>query len=148
MDGRIAMLVADILKSKGSEVVTAPPSMPVADAARLLSEKRIGSILIMDRGTVAGILSERDIVRRLAADGPSCLDAPVSRLMTAKVVTCTSTQSIADVMEMMTTGRFRHVPVVEDGRVAGMISIGDVVKWRLEEAQEEVRQLAAYVAGT
>ena len=133
------MLVSDILKSKGNTVVSAPPSLPVADAARLLAEKRIGSILIM----------ERDIVRTLANEGPSCLDGPVSRLMTEKVVTCTPGQTIADVMEMMTTGRFRHVPVVDDGRVAGMISIGDVVKWRLEEAQEEVRQMAAYVvAGT
>ena len=73
---------------------------------------------------------------------------PVSRLMTAKVVTCTPAQSIGDVMQMMTTGRFRHVPVMDKGKVAGMISIGDVVKWRLEEAQEEVRQMAAYVAGT
>ena len=141
------MLVSDILKSKGSDVVTAPPSLPVADAARLLSEKRIGSLLILDRGKVVGILSERDIVRALAAEGPSCLDGPVSRLMTAKVVTCDPGQTIADVMEMMTSGRFRHVPVIADGRVAGMISIGDVVKWRLEEAQEEVRQMAAYVAG-
>ncbi len=141
------MLVSDILKSKGNTVVTAPPSLPVADAARLLAEKRIGSILIMDRRKIAGILSERDIVRALAGEGPSCLDGPVSRLMTAKVVTCTPAQAIADVMEMMTTGRFRHVPVVDGGEVAGMISIGDVVKWRLEEAQEEVRQMAAYVAG-
>ena len=141
------MLVSDILKSKGNTVVSAPPSLSVADAARLLAEKRIGSILITERDKVAGILSERDIVRTLANEGPGCLDGPVSRLMTAKVVTCTPGQTIADVMEMMTTGRFRHVPVLDDGRVAGMISIGDVVKWRLEEAQEEVRQMAAYVAG-
>lgn len=141
------MLVSDILKSKGNTVVSAPPSMPVADSARLLAEKRIGSILIMERDQVAGILSERDIVRALASEGPSCLDGPVSRLMTAKVVTCTPSQTIADVMEMMSTGRFRHVPVLENGQVTGMISIGDVVKWRLEEAQEEVRQMAAYVAG-
>ena len=142
------MLVSDILKSKGDVVVTAPPGMPVAEAARLLAEKRIGSILILDRGKVAGILSERDIVRALANEGPTCLDGPVSRLMTAKVVTCTPAQSIGDVMQMMTTGRFRHVPVMDNGKVASMISIGDVVKWRLEEAQEEVRQMAAYVAGT
>lgn len=141
------MLVADILKSKGNAVVTAPPSLPVSEAARLLADKRIGSILILDRATVAGILSERDIVRALATEGPSCLDGPVSGLMTRKVVTATPSQTISDVMEMMTTGRFRHVPVVEDGRVVGMVSIGDVVKWRLEEAQEEVRQMAAYVAG-
>lgn len=141
------MFVADILKTKGSAVVTAPPSLSVADAARTLADKRIGSILIVDRGKIAGILSERDIVRALATSGPSCLEGPVSRLMTAKVVTCTPAQTISDVMELMTKGRFRHVPVLDDGEVAGMISIGDVVKWRLEEAQEEVRQMAAYVAG-
>lgn len=141
------MLVADILKSKGSAVVTAPPSLPVAEAARQLADRRIGSLLILDGDGVAGIVSERDIVRALATQGPSCLDRPVSELMTRKVVTCPTSATIAEVMELMTTGRFRHVPVVEDGRVAGIISIGDVVKWRLEEAQEEVRQMAAYVAG-
>lgn len=141
------MLVSDILKTKGSDVVAVPPTMAVSDAAKLLAEKRIGSVLVLDKEKIAGILSERDIVRTLAAEGASCLDGPVSRLMTAKVVTCRPDQSISDVMELMTTGRFRHVPVVEDGHLAGMISIGDVVKWRLEEAQEEVRQLAAYVSG-
>lgn len=141
------MLVSDILKTKGSAVVAVPPTMAVSDAAKLLAEKRIGSVLVLDKEKIAGILSERDIVRTLAAEGASCLDGPVSRLMTAKVVTCRPDQSISDVMELMTTGRFRHVPVVEDGHLAGMISIGDVVKWRLEEAQEEVRQLAAYVSG-
>lgn len=141
------MLVSDILKTKGSAVVAVPPTMAVSDAAKLLAEKRIGSVLVLDKEKIAGILSERDIVRTLAAEGASCLDGPVARLMTAKVVTCRPDQSISDVMELMTTGRFRHVPVVEDGHLAGMISIGDVVKWRLEEAQEEVRQLAAYVSG-
>ena len=141
------MLVSDILKTKGSDVVAVPPTMAVSDAAKLLAEKRIGSVLVRDKEKIAGILSERDIVRTLAAEGASCLDGPVSRLMTAKVVTCRPDQSIGDVMELMTTGRFRHVPVVEDGHLAGMISIGDVVKWRLEEAQEEVRQMAAYVSG-
>ena len=141
------MLVSDILKTKGSDVVAVPPTMAVSDAAKLLAEKRIGSVLVLDKEKIAGILSAHDIVRTLAAEGASCLDGPVSRLMTAKVVTCRPDQSIGDVMELMTTGRFRHVPVVEDGHLAGMISIGDVVKWRLEEAQEEVRQMAAYVSG-
>lgn len=141
------MLVSDILKTKGSGVVAVPPAMAVSDAAKLMAEKRIGSVLVMDKEKIAGILSERDIVKTLAKEGASCLDGPVSRLMTAKVVTCRPDQSISNVMELMTTGRFRHVPVVADGRLAGMISIGDVVKWRLEEAQEEVRQMAAYVSG-
>lgn len=142
------MLVSDILKAKGSTVVTAPPSLPVTDALAILTEKRIGSILIMEAGAIAGILSERDIVRALAKRGTDCLQGPVSGLMTAKVVTCAPEQSIAEVMQIMTEGRFRHVPVVSGSRLAGMISIGDVVKWRLEETEEEVRQMTAYVAGS
>lgn len=142
------MLVSDILKTKGTNVVTVAPDTPVGTAVATLAEKRIGCIVVTtDGGTLAGILSERDVVRVLAEQGGDVLDEPVSALMTAKVVTCAPSQSIAAVMEMMTSGRFRHVPVLQDGRLAGMISIGDVVKFRLEETEEEVRQLAAYVAG-
>ena len=142
------MLVSDILKTKGNNVVTVAPDTPVSAAVSTLAEKRIGCIVVTtDGGALAGILSERDVVRMLAEKGGDVLDEPVSALMTAKVVTCAPAQTIANVMEMMTTGRFRHVPVVEEGRLAGMISIGDVVKFRLEETEEEVRQLAAYVAG-
>ena len=141
------MLVSDILKAKGSAVVTAPPSLGVTDALAILSEKRIGSILITEGSTIVGIVSERDIVRALAKRGTACLEGPVSGLMTAKVVTCAPQQTIAEVMQIMTEGRFRHVPVVAGGRLAGMVSIGDVVKWRLEETEEEVRQMTAYVAG-
>jgi CBS domain-containing protein len=142
------MLVSDILKSKGSAVVTASPELSVTEALAILAEKRIGSILILDGGEISGILSERDIVRALAKSGPACLKSPVAALMTSKVVTCAPQQAIAEVMQIMTEGRFRHVPVVADGKIAGMVSIGDVVKWRLEETEEEVRQMTAYVAGS
>lgn len=142
------MIVSDILKTKGKNVVTVSPDTPVGAAVATLAEKRIGCIVVTtDGGALAGILSERDVVRMLAQQGGDVLDEPVSSLMTAKVVTCSPKQTIADVMEMMTQGRFRHVPVLEEGRLAGMISIGDVVKFRLEETEEEVRQLSAYVAG-
>jgi CBS domain-containing protein len=142
------MLVSDILKTKGNNVVTVAPDTPVGAAVSTLAEKRIGCIVVTtDGGALAGILSERDVVRMLARQGGDVLDEPVSALMTAKVVTCTPSQTIAQVMEMMTSGRFPHVPVMEEGRLAGMVSIGDVVKCRLEETEEEVRQLAAYVAG-
>ena len=141
------MLVSDILNAKGNDVVTASPQTLISEAAKILAENRIGSVLVMNGAQLAGILSERDIVRVLAAEGAACLDGPVSRIMTAKVVTCRPDQSISDVMQMMTNGRFRHVPVMAGGKLSGMISIGDVVKWRLEEAQEEVRQMAAYVTG-
>lgn len=142
------MLVSDILNNKGRDVCTVAPDTPVAQAVATLAEKRIGCIVVTtDGGALAGILSERDVVRMLAQKGGDVLDEPVSALMTAKVVTCSANQTISAVMEMMTTGRFRHVPVIEDGRLAGMVSIGDVVKHRLEETEEEVRQMAAYVAG-
>lgn len=141
------MLVSDILKAKGAAVFSVAPDRSVAEAAALMAEKRIGSLLVLRGEAIAGILSERDIVRGLANQGGDCLARRVADLMTAKVVTCVPQQPIAEVMEIMTAGRFRHVPVVEDGRLAGMVSIGDVVKWRLEEAQEEVRQMTAYVAG-
>lgn len=141
------MLVSDILRSKGSAVFGVAPGVSVAEAARQLTEKRIGALLVLEEGRLAGILSERDIVRALAKQGPGCLDRPVATLMTAKVVTCTPGHAIAEVMETMTQSRIRHLPVMEGGRLAGMVSIGDVVKWRLEEAQEELRQMTAYVAG-
>lgn len=144
----VEMIVSDILKTKGKNVVTVAPDTPVGTAVATLAEKRIGCIVVTtDGGALAGILSERDVVRVLAQQGGDVLDEPVSALMTAKVVTCSPSQTIADVMEMMTQGRFRHVPVLEEGRLAGMVSIGDVVKFRLEETEEEVRQLSAYVAG-
>ncbi|NQW08324.1 MAG: CBS domain-containing protein [Alphaproteobacteria bacterium] len=142
------MLVSDILKTKGYEVISTTPKATVAAAARQLSDKRIGSVLVMNGDAIAGILSERDIVCALAEQGAGCLDRSVGDLMTSSVVTCRPDQTIADVMEKMTTGRFRHVPVVDGGRVVGMISIGDVVKYRLAEAQDEVAHLAAYVAGS
>lgn len=142
------MLVSDILKTKGSEVISTTPQATVAEAVRQLADKRIGSVLVMNGDTIAGILSERDIVHALADIGGDCLNRSVGDLMTSTVVTCRPNQTIADVMEKMTTGRFRHVPVVNNGQVIGMISIGDVVKYRLAEAQDEVAHLAAYVAGS
>lgn len=142
------MLVSDILKTKGSDVMSTTPGATVSEAARQLADKRIGSVLVMNDDAIAGILSERDIVRALAEIGAGCLDKSVGELMTSTVVTCRPDQTIADVMEKMTTGRFRHVPVVDNGQVVGMVSIGDVVKYRLAEAQDEVAHLAAYVAGS
>jgi CBS domain-containing protein len=141
------MLVSDILKTKGDLVHAISRDHSITDAARLLSERKIGSVVVMESGRLVGILSERDIVRAIAARGSSCLSEQVAEVMTAKVVTCTRHQSISEVMEMMTEGRFRHVPVLEDGDVIGVISIGDVVKHRLDESQEEIRHLSAYVAG-
>lgn len=141
------MLVSDILRRKGRDVVCAPPTQSVTEAARLMATKGIGSVLVLSDGSIAGILSERDIVRGLSELGTACLDKPVAELMTRTVVTCSPQERIDRVMELMTDGRFRHVPVVEHGRLVGLVSIGDVVKHRLEEAQAEVEHLSAYVAG-
>ena len=142
------MLVQDILKTKSPEIHSISPDKSVSDAARQLTECRIGSVVVLNGTALVGILSERDIVRAIARLGAACLDEHVSALMTKTVVTCNRDQTISSIMEMMSNGRFRHVQVVDAGAVVGVISIGDVVKHRLDETQEEVRQLAAYVAGT
>lgn len=142
------MLVSAILKTKGSTIITTKPGNSVAEAAHILHVNKIGAILAVDdQGAIAGILSERDIVRGLAVHGATILDQPVSSLMTARVVTCRPDDSIASLMSRMTEGRFRHMPVVSEGRLVGVISIGDVVKFRLAEYTHEVESLRDYVAG-
>jgi CBS domain-containing protein len=141
------MIVDRILSLKGREVVTIDPGRTLAEAAKILSERRIGALLVSDgRQPVSGIVSERDIVRALAERGAQALDEPVSRFMTAKVVTCTGQTSVNDLMELMTQQKFRHVPVVEGGSLAGIISIGDVVKVRVEEIEAEAQAIRDYIA--
>ena len=141
------MNVEHILSEKGRQVVTIGPEASLMDAGRMLSEKRIGAVVVADSANpVLGILSERDIVRAVAANGVAALDEPVSRYMTAKVVTCTTRSAINDLMETMTRGKFRHVPIVEDGRLIGIVSIGDVVKFRVAEIESESRALRDYIA--
>ncbi len=139
------MTIARILSVKGRDVVTIQPHRLISDAISLLAERRIGAVVVTGAdGKVLGILSERDIVRALAA-GPAALQDAVSRYMTAKVITCTAETLVVDAMEDMTNGRFRHLPVVEQGRLAGIISIGDVVKHRLAEIQHETEALREYI---
>ncbi|HEX2216045.1 MAG TPA: CBS domain-containing protein [Xanthobacteraceae bacterium] len=141
------MTVKAILSRKGHSVVTIEPGATLADAARLLSEQRIGSVIVKAAGDrVGGLLSERDIVRTLAERGASALNLTVEQVMTRKVVTCTVAESVGDIMERMTTGKFRHLPVVEGERLIGIISIGDVVKHRLEEMEAESSAMREYIA--
>ena len=141
------MNVEHILSEKGRQVVTIAPQASLMEAGRMLAEKRIGAVVVADPGNpVLGILSERDIVRAVAMNGVAALDEPVSRYMTAKVVTCTTRSAINDLMETMTRGKFRHVPIVEDGRLIGIVSIGDVVKYRVAEIETESRALRDYIA--
>jgi CBS domain-containing protein len=140
------MTVKEILSHKGVDVVTADPHVSIADAVKLLAARRIGAVVVTgaDR-RIVGILSERDIVRALAEKGPAALTAPVAEVMTRKVDTCTMNQTVSELMEQMTSGKFRHVPVVEQGRLAGIISIGDVVKSRVQEMEQESAALKDYI---
>ncbi len=141
------MTVEHILLTKGREVFSIDPGQTLAQAARLLVERHIGAVIVADQfRPVLGILSERDIVRALAARGAAALDEPVAGLMTEKVVSCTSKAGLNEVMELMTQGKFRHVPVIEGGRLIGIVSIGDIVKHRLAEIEEETRAMRDYIA--
>jgi CBS domain-containing protein len=139
------MTVHAILESKGHQVFSVQPDVTVADAVKILGEKRIGAILVMTGTTIEGIFSERDVVRVLAERGASILQEPVSKVMTRKVVTCGRTETVSGLMEKMTQGKFRHLPVVEEGRVIGIISIGDIVKRRVMEYEKEQEALRDYI---
>lgn len=140
------MNVKSILDIKGRLVATIAPEATLADAAHMLAAKKIGAVVVTGPGqSVAGILSERDIVRTVSERGAAALDRTVGETMTTRVVTCGEADSIAQLMEQMTSGKFRHLPVVEDGRLVGIISIGDVVKWRLAEIESEHNALKDYI---
>lgn len=141
------MFVSDILSQKGGSVFTVSPETSVAQVSQQLSVRRIGSVLVLDgEGGVAGIVSERDLVRTLASHGAKALELDARQVMTRDVVTCDPDDSIDQVMETMTRGRFRHLPVVRRGELLGLVSIGDIVKSRLEETRHEAEALKAYIA--
>jgi CBS domain-containing protein len=140
------MFVSDILTQKGGLVFTVTPGTTVTQIAKQLGIRRIGSVLVMaDADTVVGIVSERDLVRALSRHGAAALEFEAREVMTRDVVTCHPDDSIDHVMQVMTNGRFRHLPVVHHGELLGLISIGDVVKARLEETQHETEALRAYI---
>jgi CBS domain-containing protein len=143
------MLVQQILKSKGdSGVITVTPDTRVSEAASILAERRIGGVIVSSDGEHAeGILSERDIVRALAVRGAACLQETVSEMMTRNPVCCTRQDNSDAVLARMTDGRFRHMPVVEEGRLIGIVTIGDVVKARLEELSMEKSALEGMIMG-
>jgi CBS domain-containing protein len=140
------MNVETILKGKGRSVVTIAPDATIGEAVDLLRRKSIGAIVVTaGDGVMAGILSERDVVHALAERGAGLLDLPVSALMTRHVFTCKPGDSVAELMAEMTERRIRHLPVVEAGRLAGIVSIGDVVKNRLDEVEEEATTLRQFI---
>ncbi len=141
------MSVSTMLEGKPKSLITASPDDTVAKAAQLLAKHRIGAVIVCDKsGNVKGILSERDIVRDIAHDGAAILENQVSRCMTKNVLSCKREDSINSVMEIMTEKHFRHMPVTEDGKLIGVISIGDVVKCKIEQAEKDAEELMNYIA--
>lgn len=143
------MIVSQMLKSKDNVgVVSVKPTDTVTEAVKLLSAKRIGTVVVSaDGATLDGILSERDIVREMGKRGTACLDDPVSTMMTSKLTTCSPSDTALGVLEVMTNGRFRHLPVMDDGKMVGLISIGDAVKGRLAELAMEKDALEGMIMG-
>lgn len=141
------MTVAAILAQKGHDVVHVPPTMLVAEITRILAQHDIGAVLVLENESVCGIVSERDIARFLHHYGADTLEMTAERIMTAEVVQCTPDTTALDALALMTRGRFRHLPVVDHGRLCGLVSIGDVVKQRMAQQDYEVDNLRAYVTG-
>lgn len=140
------MKVDQILHSKGVEVFSIPHDAKISDAVGVLHDRNIGAVVVKDGDAVAGILSERDIVRHLKREGAAVLQRPVATCMTRNVVTCTRETTIDELMSQMTERRIRHIPVVENGVLIGLVSIGDVVKRKIEKAEQEAQALKEYIA--
>jgi CBS domain-containing protein len=140
------MTVKAILDSKGTDVATIEPSADLASAIKLLAKRRIGALVVVDPDQqIAGIISERDVIRELAGRGAAALEQPVGQVMTRKVVTCNRAETMSSIMELMTAGKFRHLPVVEQGNLVGIVSIGDVVRYRVQEIEFESATLRDYI---
>jgi CBS domain-containing protein len=139
------MTVRAILDAKGHHVESVEPGAKLSEAIKTLGARKIGALVVMDKGRIEGILSERDIVRVLGERGAAVLDEPVSAVMTRKVISCTPSDTVSALMETMTLGKFRHLPVVHDGSVVGLISIGDIVKQRVQEYEKEQEALRDYI---
>lgn len=140
------MLVAEILKQKGHTVWSVGPDLPLAEACAELERRRVGAVIVCEADQVRGVLSERDVVRAIAGGGAAALSRPVSDYMTADVVFAAPSESVAVLMHRMTDRRIRHLPVLADGRLDGVISIGDVVKCQIDEATREAESLRTYIA--
>lgn len=141
------MLVQSILTEKGSNIISVKAETSIAEVAQILKDQRIGAVLVLeDDGTIDGVLSERDIVRGLATQGARVLDAEAKTLMTRDVISCGVSVDLRDAMALMTKHRIRHLPIVEDDKLIGLISIGDLVKYRIQEAEGEAEALRGYIA--
>ena len=139
------MTIASVLRSKGSEVETIAADASVFDAVRRLGEKRIGALLVIEGGRIAGIMSERDVIYCLREEGADVLQSPVSQVMTAPAITAESTMSVLAALALMTQRRIRHLPVVDGGDLKGIVSIGDLVKHRMERIEAEAEAMRTYI---
>lgn len=141
------MRITDVLRSKGTSVATVEPAATVAELIATLAGHNVGALPVVEAGRLVGIVSERDVVRKLHAGGAALLDSRVADIMTSEVTTCSPNDNVADLARVMTAGRFRHLPVVEDGALTGIVSIGDLVKARIDLLESEREQLQTYIAG-
>ncbi|HET9427114.1 MAG TPA: CBS domain-containing protein [Allosphingosinicella sp.] len=139
------MNIAAILQRKGADVVTVEVGTPVRDAVTLLAERRIGALPVCDGGRVAGIMSERDVIYCLRSDGAAILDWPVERIMTSPAITVETDKQILSALSLMTQRRVRHLPIVEADRIVGLVSIGDLVKYRMDEIEQEAEAMLSYI---
>lgn len=140
------MLVAEILKNKGGDVFSVAPDAPMADVCAELDARRVGALIVCDGDRVVGVVSERDVVRAVAADGPASLSRPAADYMTREVVFAEPAEAVTVLMQRMTDRRIRHLPVLKDAQLSGVISIGDVVKCQIAEATQEAESLRTYIA--
>jgi CBS domain-containing protein len=142
------MRIADVLARKGTSVLTVPPEAPITELLAVLAERNVGAAVVCEGDRLAGIVSERDVVRHLHQRGADLLGAPISEIMTTVVATCRGHEDVQDLSRTMTERRIRHVPVVDDdGKLTGIVSIGDVVKTRIDQLEEHRNQLEAYISG-
>jgi CBS domain-containing protein len=146
-DRGLDMRIADVLRGKGTGVATVDPTATVAELIGELASHNVGALPVVDGGRLVGIVSERDVVRRLHADGPGLLEARVGDIMITGVTTCAPGDSVSDIAAVMTNRRFRHLPVVVEGKLAGIVSIGDLVKARIDLLESEREQLQSYIVG-
>lgn len=139
------MRIADVLRNKGNDVATIPPEVSVGHLIAELATHNVGALPVVEDGALVGIVSERDVVRRLTAGGADLLSGPVRDIMSTSVTTCSPGEAVVDLARVMTAGRFRHLPVLEDGALVGIVSIGDLVKARIDQLETEREQLQSYI---